>query len=135
MRISTFSEYRSEFGTSLSLDEFEEILQKICDAVGDDEDGLELFQELEEQSVKYANIRARWHAMSLHDRTEIDGSRTACHNALIVKVHQLKRYLELNSKDISWMDELGDTDVDKGNRKRIGDFGCYIAFIAGIVSR
>lgn len=134
MKIPTFSEYRKEFRTALDFSEFEEVLQKISEAVEDDADGQELFQELEDQSVKYANIRARWHGMPLNERAQIDGSRTACHDALIVKVNQLKRYLAMCGKDVSWADELGDVEVDRGNRKRIGDFGCYIAFIAGIVS-
>lgn len=135
MTIPTFSEYRKNFGTSLDISEFETILQKIHDAVGNDEDGLELFQELEEQSLRYARIRAEWYGMSTEEKTNIDGSRTACHDALIVKVNQLKRYLEKNGKDISWFSDLGDVAVDRGNRKRIGDFACYIAFVAGIMSR
>lgn len=132
--IPTFKEYESN-GTALKLSQFEDILEKIKKAVGKDEDGLDLYKELEEQSVRYANIRAGWHGMAIEEKTGIDGSRTACHDALIVKVHQLKRYLEMNGKDVSWMDELGDVDKDKGNRKRIGDFACYIAFVAGILSR
>ena len=29
----------------------------------------------------------------------------------------------------SWRDELGYTEEDSGNRKRIGDFGCYLVFV------
>lgn len=29
----------------------------------------------------------------------------------------------------SWRDELGYTEEDPGNRKRIGDFGCYLVFV------
>ncbi|WP_294187580.1 hypothetical protein [uncultured Clostridium sp.] len=41
----------------------------------------------------------------------------------------LSRYLQKADKDITWREQLGD------ERKRIGDFACYIAFIFELNAR
>lgn len=73
--------------------------------------------------------------MSTEEKMDKDSSRTFCHNSLIVKFNQLARYLRMNGMNAGWRDLLGYEEDDKINRKRIGDMGCFIAFMHGINAR
>lgn len=44
----------------------------------------------------------------------------------------LARYLKQQGKTAAWRDELGYEEDDPYNRKAIGDFACYLAFVNGI---
>ena len=72
---------------------------------------------------------------SREEKISQDESRTACHNSLIVKFNMLARYLKMQGREAAWRDELGYEEDDRYYRKRIGDFGCFIAFINGINAR
>ena len=41
----------------------------------------------------------------------------------------------MQGKAALWRDKLGYEEYDKLNRKRIGDMGCYLAFIHAINAR
>lgn len=62
-------------------------------------------------------------------------SRTSCHNSVIIHFNMLARYLKKNGKAAVWRDELGYEEDDSYNRKAIGDFACYLAFVNGINAR
>ena len=51
---------------------------------------------------------------------------------MIFHLNILSRYLAAKGKDISWRGELGD---EKENRKKIGDFACYVALMEGLDAR
>ena len=85
-----------------------------------------------EDMVKLHNEMA---LINKEEKMDTDPSRSACHNSLIVKFNQLARYLKMQGKSASWRDTLGYEENDKYNRKRIGDFSCYIVFINSISSR
>lgn len=120
---------------SLSLNEFDTIYQSICNEVKNDEEANEFFKELVKKSIEYAKIRSEWLLMTTEQKIDADPGRTMKHDALIVKFNQLARYLKSIGKEASWRDELGYEEDDKMNRKRIGDMGCYIAFIYAINAR
>lgn len=132
--ISTYQEYQN-MPKSLSFEEMNRLHQAIAEAVGTDEDALELYEELLQQAAAYANIRAKWELMNIAEKMEADAGRTVEHNSLIVKFNQLARYLEQVGQDTSWRDELGYEKDHPYNRKRIGDMGCYLAFVHGCCSR
>ena len=115
----------------------EEILihQEMCKEIESDPDALELYEELVIKSIEYAMIRAKWTLMSVEEKRDMDESRTSKHNSLIVKFNQLARYLKMKGMSASWRDLLGYEEEDKINRKRIGDMGCFIAFVHGINAR
>ena len=73
--------------------------------------------------------------MSKEEKADVDPSRSACHSSLIFCVNKLARYLRMSGKAAAWRDELGDETSDPYIRKRIGDFGCYIALINGLNAR
>ena len=120
---------------SLTFDEMQKIHAAIVSEVGTDEGAVDLYDELVSIAVKYANIRARWALLSKQDKMEQDASRTACHDSVIIKCNKLARYLKTLEKKAAWRDELGDESADPYNRKRIGDFACYLAFINGLNAR
>jgi len=47
----------------------------------------------------------------------------------------LARYVKMQGKAAQWRDCLGDEKENPYNRKRIGDFACYLVFINSINAR
>lgn len=43
-------------------------------------------------------------------------------------LNQIARYLNMQGIDTNWRDVLGYEEDDRYNRKRLGDFACYIVF-------
>ena len=130
----TFEEYLKT-PKSLDFDTARNLHREIIGELGADPDALELYEELLAASVKYAGFRARWLLLSWEEKAEQDASRTASHDALIVKCNQLARYLKMQGKEAGWRDVLGYEENDRYNRKRLGDFGCFLAFVNGINGR
>lgn len=121
----TYNDYLKE-KNSLTFDEMQKIHADMIADIGTDEDALELYDELLRMAVKYASIRAKWNILSKQEKMDQDGGRTMCHDSLIVKVNKLSRYI---GKEPAWRKMLGE------DRKTIGDYACYIAFINGLSAR
>ncbi len=134
MKLTTYEEYLKE-PKSLDFESELGIHREMLEEIGTDPDALELYEELLQASARYAGFRSQWLLWSRAEKMDQDGSRTACHNALIVKFNQLARYLKMQGKEASWRDVLGYEEDDRYNRKRLGDFGCFLAFINGINGR
>lgn len=129
-----YEEYEKMDG-ALAFEDMVRLHREMLQAIGDDEDGLELYDELLLKAVEYAGIRARWSRMSRLEKQAADEGRTAKHDSLIVKCNQLARYLKQQGRDTSWREELGYEEERRVNRKRVGDMGCYLAFVSGLLSR
>ena len=97
--------------------------------IGTDADALELYDELMKVATRYAAIRANWLLFSREEKNEQDFGRTSCHNSVITHFNMLGRYLNQQGKAAVWRDELGYEEDDLYNRKAIGDFACYLAFV------
>ena len=103
------------------------------------------YNKFEEQFVstglseRYNSLLARCKPkavkMTREQKMEIDERRTSCHDSLIVKFNMLARYLKMQGKPAAWRDTLGHLEDDPANRKRIGDFACYLVFINSINAR
>lgn len=132
--IATYEEYLNE-KRSLTFEDMQEIHNLMAKAAYIDEDALELYNDLLNAAIKYADIRVRWYMMKKEEKLQKDASRTACHDAVIVNLNVFCRYLNLQGKETVWRDTLGDEESDPYNRKRIGDFACYLAFINGLCAR
>lgn len=118
---------------SITMEQAAEIYRKICDSFDpDDEDGMDILGEYLTAAAKYAGIRAGWNRLSREEKADTDANRTACHNKVIFHLNILSRYLASKGKDTQWRDELGD---EKENRKKIGDFACYVALMEGLDAR
>ena len=90
---------------------------------------LKLLEELINRAVDYADIRSRWLSMSEQQIVQMSATRSQYHDFFIVSVNNVANYLEKFSRQIAWRKQLGD------DRKRIGDFACYIAYIQGVNAR
>lgn len=125
----TYKQYTKEFNILL-VEEAEEIYEKMLAEIDfNDSDVKELWDDLIENVLEYAAIRSQWLTFTKEERREKDSVRTGKHNVAIGSFNVLSRYLEKMGKDIQWREQLGD------ERKRVGDFTCYIAFIWGLNAR
>lgn len=92
-----------------------------------DEDIVDLYNRLIEKAVRYAHIRAGWNALSREEKLEKDESRTAAHDSFISSINIISR---VEGKiGLQWRERLTD------DRKRIGDFACYLALFQAIDAR
>lgn len=119
----------------LTLEDARSMHKSMFDEIGKDEDAMELYEELLGKAIEYFTIRSKWTIMTVEEKLDCDSGRTMKHDSLIVKFNQLAKYLRMQGKTALWRDELGYEKDDKVNRKRIGDMGCYIAFIHAINAR
>ena len=103
--------------------------------IGSDVETLELYDELMKVITRYAAIRANWLLLSREEKNEQDSGRTSCHNSVIIHFNMLARYLKQQGNTTAWRDKLGYEEDDPYNRKAIGDFACYLAFVNGINAR
>ncbi len=131
MENKTFQTYQDTLRT-LSFDEMQHIHEQIVKGISGDKNAEEMYEELLKRAAKYLNYRATWFLQSREERAEKDSNRTSCHNSVITQINMLSRWLSKQGKDISWREELGDDEQD---RKRIGDFACYLAFVTALGSR
>ncbi len=93
------------------------------------EDKLDFWNDFLKKAAKYTKIRADWEHMSKEEKMDADSGRTAAHNSLIAATNILSRIAEKEGVDNSWRSELGD------DRKRVGDFACFVTYITGISNR
>ena len=134
MKPVSYEDYLEKTMT-MDVEEARTLHQEMLEEIGDDEDGLELYEELVQTANKYMGFRSSWLLWSREEKRNKDESRTACHDTLIVKFNMLARYLKMQGKKAAWRDELGYEEDDRYYRKRIGDFGCFVAFMNGINAR
>ena len=120
---------------SLSFEEMQELHREITEEIGSDADAMELFEELIRTATRYAGYRADWLLLDNIQKLDTDSDRTACHDSVIIHVNMLARYLKTQGKETKWRDALGYEEEDRYNRKRIGDFACYLVFINSLNAR
>ncbi len=114
---------------ALSVEDAAEIYRELMTAADDrDEDSVYLINNLHEKAVRYARIRAEWNLKSREEKIKADEGRTMAHNSFIAAVNMLARFQKDAGKE--WQDILG-----KEDRKRIGDFACYISLFLALDAR
>ncbi|HEW9441957.1 TPA: hypothetical protein V1H70_001456 [Streptococcus pneumoniae] len=87
------------------------------------------WKEFIELCVKYAEIRGNWLTLSREEKLSSDEARTIIHNKVIYQLKLLKGLANAQGKDVSWFERFND------DRKRIGDFACYVAYIYALNAR
>jgi len=85
-----------------------------------------LINEFFIKAANYAKIRVDWYVAEVQDKYEIDSMRTRSHNVFIDYCNILSREMQKQGLDTNWRKRLGD------DRKRIGDFACYVVALIGI---
>lgn len=68
--------------------------------------------------------RNRWQR-----KEQADAERTRCHNLVISAKNKLSVYMYEHKLGNDWDDWLGE------ERKRIGDFACYVVLLQGLEAR
>ena len=132
--VCTYEEYLKR-PKAITFAKMQTIHTEMIAEIGTDVDALELYGELIKIATRYATIRANWLLPSREEKNEQDSGRTSCHNSVIIHFNMLARYLKQQGKTAAWRDELGYEEDDPYNRKAIGDFACYLAFVNGINAR
>ena len=89
----------------------------------------DLRQDLVEAAVRYARLRVDWLLADPEKQASIGSDRSASHNAFIATCDILSRNMGKIGEDISWRKLLGE------DRKRIGDFACFVHCRLGISAR
>ena len=112
----------------LPFEEAMEISEAILQNSPEDDEEFEEFWELALSAMTvYADLRANWKQIRKGQRDN-DG-RTRKHDNVIHTLNLLSGMMEQRGLDVSWRKQLGD------QRKRIGDFACYIAMLYGLSAR
>ncbi len=126
--ISTYEEYITMPG-SLTLEEMQSLHREIKEEVGYDEDALDLYADLIDAATKYSPYRANWNFWGREEKRAEDSTRTSRHDRVIDCFNILERYLKKQGKSAAWHETLGE------DRKRIGDFACYLVFAESLNAR
>ena len=120
---------------SISFEEALNLHNQMLEEIGSDEMAVELYKSLSAKASRYSGFRSEWVTLSKEQKMDIDSSRTSCHDAMIIEFNKLARYLRSVGREAEWRDNLGEEKDDPYNRKKIGDFGCFIAFINALNAR
>lgn len=131
---ATYGEYL-QMPQSMPFSDMQELHKQILSGIGTDTEARELYEDLIGASITYASIRAKWLTLSREEKTSTDSRRTSAHDSVITHINMLARYLKMQGKETAWRDALGDEKEDPNYRKRIGDFGCYLAFVNALAAR
>lgn len=130
MITTTFEEYKQNIDT-LSIESFIRLHTAMMTSVRNAINIEEFYNEVWNAAKKYAGIRSTWLDLPLAEKVKADESRTRAHDSFIRKLTILARFLEQTGQDVSWYEELYATE----NRKKIGDFACFMVFVQAINSR
>ncbi len=130
--INTYEAYlQHKAGNILTVEDALKIYEKMAESIEKCtvEDKMKFWNDFLGRACSYAKIRNDWELMSREEKIESDDARTAAHDKVITAVNILSRLAGNEGIDVSWREALGD------NRKRIGDFACFVTYITGISNR
>lgn len=130
--INTYEGYLNHpAGNILTIDDALKMYTALGESIAkcSTEDKMEFYDDFIKRASKYSTYRCEWKYMSREDKLTEDKYRTSSHDAFIDSLNLLSRLAVAEGIDNSWREELGD------ERKRIGDFACFVAYMTGISSR
>ena len=113
----------------LTFEEMVSLHREIMTEAGCDGDALSLYSDLLAAAVKYAESRSHWPLWDREKKQEEDPVCTFRHNQVIDSLNILARYLRKQGKSATWRNVFDD------DRKRIGDFACYLVFVESLNAR
>lgn len=110
---------------------FEEAMKIYGEIVEEAPDGNQAFDEAWDNAIEkmtaYADLRAHWKITPKPQRN--NDQRTVKHDNVIASLDQLAECMKEQNLNADWREELGN------QRKRIGDFACYVSLIYGLFAR
>ena len=132
--VTTYQEYLGK-ASVLTFEDMPRLHEAMLEEIGEDEKAEGIYDRLVRAGTLYVETRAGWKLMPKDVRRERNDERTARHNNVIIGLDLLADYLREKGLPAAWRNEIGYEAEDKVNRKRCGDFGCYLAFINAINAR
>lgn len=130
--INTYESYlKHPAGHILTMEDALRIYEKMAESVSkcQSDDKMDFWNDCLKRASDYTKIRNDWERMSREEKMDTDSLRTATHDGFITSLNILSRIAAQEGVDHSWREELGE------ERKRIGDFACFITYITGISNR
>jgi hypothetical protein len=116
---------------SFTMEEANKMHRELIDSLMDGVE-YEMYDAIIKASVHYMAIRTRW---NIYKEERDNDQRTIAHNAVIEAFDNLADYQEAHNREADWRDAIGYKANGKYYRKRIGDFGLYLAFLVGLEAR
>ena len=83
---------------------------------------VELYMDLIQKAVVYANIRAEWALADEKSQVAMRASRTAAHNVFIAATAALALAMAENEESSSWREHIGN------DRQESAEFACWIHY-------
>lgn len=115
---------------TMLLSEADDIFTKMYSSLQNaDKELVSLYTDMITKAVDYAGVRSEWLLLSPEEKKYNKEQRDLLHDTFIVTLNTLEEAMESRRISTAWRDLLG-TD-----RKRIGDFACYLALFYGLNSR
>lgn len=100
----------------------------------DDEMFADLMQNIVVSASNYVKMRNNWTLFTTEEKLEKDDLRTNYHNAFIIDLKTLMRYMERLGHNTKWFNDLT-LGKDAKLRKRIGDFAGYFLLFNTLKAR
>ncbi len=88
-----------------------------------------LLDQMRRAAARYSALRAEWVLGAAEVRAELETTRSAAHDAFIDACNILSRNMASKGEAIEWRRELGD------DRKKIGDFACWLTLSLSLSAR
>lgn len=136
-KISTYEEFLRMEPKPMSFEEANKVYHMILAArpAEDYREFDDLLDEMVKRAVAYAGARAQWAHMTLEEKmannAAADAERSRKHDLFIKAQNKLVEYMYDN--------KLGDyfevMDLIGEERKRVGDFACYLAYVYSLNER
>jgi hypothetical protein len=86
-----------------------------------------LFNELIGAAVRYGQLRANWRLADGDERRRVEDERTRAHDLFIDACNALSRACARAGESTDWRAAWGEARTGE-ERRRIGDFACFIAY-------
>ena len=129
MQVFSYDDFKNE-KEIMSFSEAEQIYSNLLNSSN------QLDKEFQEEwttfvllCVEYASARGKWLTLSREEKLANDEARTVAHNKVIYQLKLLKGLANEQGNQVPWFDKFND------DRKRIGDFACYVAYVYALNAR
>lgn len=134
MEIFTIRTYETK-PEAFTIDDVAQIHDQMIMEIGQDLIALEYYHRLLRAGIAYMDIRTKWAIQTKEENHAMNDERTKKHNKVIYELDELANYLRSMGYRCAWRDRIGYEKDGKYFRKRCGDFGCYLAFLASLHTR
>lgn len=94
-----------------------------------DKELITLYTDMITKAIDYAGVRSEWLLLTPEEKKLNKEQRDLLHDTFIITLNALDEAMKNRKITTSWREHLG------SDRKRIGDFACYLALFYSLNSR